>query len=60
MIITLKKPPLLRLCVTAGGRAGHPVSEREAGAVQEAGGALGARSGEGKYLSNSHHAQLKV
>lgn len=34
--------------VPAGGREGHPAPEREAGSVQEAGGALGTRAGEGK------------
>lgn len=40
-------PPVL-LCVSAGGGEGHPVFERQAGAVQEAGCALGTRTGKGK------------
>lgn len=38
--------PFVDACVSAGGREGHPAPEREAGPVQEAGGALGTRTGE--------------
>lgn len=36
------------MCVSAGGREGDPVFKWEASFVQEAGCALGARTGEGK------------
>lgn len=38
--------PPVDACVSAGGREGHPAPEWEAGPVQEAGGALGPRTGE--------------
>lgn len=44
-------PLSLSLCVSAGGREGHPVFKWEASFVQEAGRALGARTGEGECHS---------